>query len=80
MENTEILNQLTPIFHKIFDRNDIILTPETSAADIEEWESITHIQLIVAIEKHFKIKFSAINMRSFKNVGGLVEAIKSKLP
>ena len=61
------------------DNEDIQLTDTTTAADVEEWDSITHIQLIVAVEKFFKIKFNAAEIRTFKNVGELTGTIKSKL-
>lgn len=79
METPEILNQLQNIFRSVMDNEDIQLTINTTAADVEEWDSITHIQLIVAVEKFFKIKFNAAEIRSFKNVGELAATIKSKL-
>ena len=79
MDNSEILNQLTEIFKSVMDNDAIILNESTTATDIEEWDSITHIQLIVAIEKHFKIKFTSTEIRAFKNVGELCNTIKAKL-
>ncbi len=79
METPEILNQLQTIFRSVMDNEDIQLTDTTTAIDVEEWDSITHIQLIVAVEKFFKIKFNAAEIRAFKNVGELASTIKSKL-
>ena len=79
MTAQEILSRLTPIFIDILDNENIILNPETTAKDIEEWDSITYIQLIVAIEKQFKIKFTSIDVSNFKNVGEMCEAIEKKL-
>jgi len=78
MEIKEILSQLTPIFKEILDNDSINLSESTTAKDIEEWDSITHIQLMVAIEKHFKTRFTAQEIRQFKNVGEICETIKLK--
>ena len=75
----EILTNCTPIFREVLDNEDIALHAETTADDIEEWDSLTHIQLIVAIEKHFKIRFTTAEITSFKNVGEMCEAISKKL-
>ena len=55
MEKTEILVKVQDIFRDVLDNEEIVLNNDTSADDIEEWDSLSHIQLIVAIEKHFKI-------------------------
>ena len=54
MEKTEILVKVQDIFRDVLDNEEIVLNNDTSADDIEEWDSLSHIQLIVAIEKHFK--------------------------
>jgi acyl carrier protein len=79
MEQQQILEKLNGIFADVLDNEDIKLTETTTAADIEEWDSLYHIQLVVAIEKHFKIKFTASEIQSWKNVGDMVNAVKSKL-
>ena len=79
MEKQEILSQVQEIFRDILDNEDIILTNETTANDIEEWDSLTHVQLVVAIEKGFKIKFSSKEILSWQNVGDLVDCIANKL-
>jgi acyl carrier protein len=75
----EVLEQATDIFKDALDNDDIQLKPETTADDIEEWDSLSHIQLIVALEKHFKIKFTTSEITSYKNVGQLAEGILKKL-
>lgn len=75
----EILSQSNEIFRDVLDNEDINLTPSTTADDIEEWDSLSHIQLIVALEKHFKIRFSTNEITSYKNVGEMVEGIQKKL-
>ena len=78
MEKQEILAQVQEIFRDILDNEEIVLTNETTANDVEEWDSLSHIQLVVAIEKHFKIKFTSMEMLSWKNVGETVDCIASK--
>lgn len=80
MEQQQILEKLNEIFVDVLDNEDIRLTETTTAADIEEWDSLYHIQLVVAIERHYKIKFTASEIQSWKNVGEMVNAVKSKLP
>ena len=78
MSQSEIYTQLNAIFRDVLDNDDIDLTPETTAKDIEEWDSLTHIQLIVAIEKAFKTRFGALEIQEFKNVGDIVASLEKK--
>jgi len=79
MDNNQILEQLNIIFRRELDNDDIQLRPETTAKDVEEWDSLSHIQLIVAIEKGFKIRFTSREIQSWQNVGEMVETISQKL-
>ena len=79
MDRTGILRQVEIIFEEVLDEDDINLTEATTANDVEGWDSLTHIQLIVAIEKHFRIKFSSKEILSWKNVGEMVDSICSKV-
>lgn len=78
MERQEIFEKLNEIFCDVLDLDEVQLTDETSAEDIEEWDSLSHIQLIVAIEKEFKLKFTSKEIMSWKNVGEMVDCILSK--
>lgn len=79
MNTTEsIFAKLTPIFCEVFD-DEIIPTEEMSAKDVDTWDSLTHIRLIVSIENAFKINFTSAEVSAFNKVGDLVIAIKSKL-
>ncbi|MDB5155394.1 MAG: acyl carrier protein [Mucilaginibacter sp.] len=79
MEQTEILAKVQDIFRDVLDNDDIVLTPQTSADDVEDWDSLSHIQLIVAIEKAFKIKFTSKEILSWSNVSEMIGSISSKL-
>lgn len=79
MQESEIYQRLTKIFHDVLDDDSIVLTPELTASDVKEWDSFNHINLIVAIEQAFKIKFQTAELESMKNVGHLVALIEKKL-
>ena len=79
MERNDIFETLNEIFIDVLDLDECELTDETSANDIEEWDSLSHIQLIVAIEKALKIKYSSLEIRKWKNVGEMVDSIQEKI-
>ena len=80
MERTEIFEKLNEIFEDVLDLDETPeLTDETSANDIEEWDSLSHIQLIVAIEKAFKLKFTSLEIMKWNNVGEMVDSMIQKL-
>ena len=79
MTKEEILQQVNEVFIDILDNEEIVLTENTTAEDIEEWDSLSHIQLVVAIEKHFKVRFTSSEIQSWKNVGEMIQCIDSKL-
>lgn len=78
MDLDKILKVFTEIFIDVLEDDEIILRYETTAADIEDWDSLNHIMLVVAIEKRFDLQFSADEIQSFKNVGEMCEAIINK--
>ena len=69
---------LTAIFRDVFDDESLALRPDLTAAEVENWDSLSHINLIVAIERGFKIKFATREVASLKNVGELVDLIRQK--
>jgi acyl carrier protein len=79
MNKEQIYSQLTNVFHEVFEDQSIVPTPNMKASDVEEWDSLNHINLIVAIEARFKIKFKTAELESLRDVGHLVEIIEKKL-
>ncbi len=78
MTMDEIYERLTIIFHDLFDDEDIVLRPMLTAGDVAEWDSLRHIQLILAVQRAFKIKFSAADTANLNNVGELAALISAK--
>jgi acyl carrier protein len=74
----QLLKDMTVIFRDVLDNDDIELKEETTAADIEDWDSLTHILLISEIEKKFSIKFTSTEITRFQNVGELANSVLSK--
>lgn len=73
------LEKLIPVFHMVFDDDSIVLTPETTADDIDGWDSLTHMNLIAAVELTFKVRFALGELQKLKNVGMLVGLVDKKL-
>lgn len=71
-----IRNVMADVFD--IDVDDTVVTPETTASDIEEWDSLSHIRLIVAVERKFKVKFTNSEIESLKRVGDLVALVEAK--
>lgn len=78
MDKNEILAKVQEIFQDILDNEDIELTFDTTADDVEEWDSLSHVQLVVAIEKDFDIKFTSKEIMSWNKVGDMIDCIANK--
>lgn len=74
----ELLNKLTSIFQKVFKKDNLAITLSTSAEDIDNWDSLTHVVLLHEIEKTFNIQFELEELISFKTVEDIIKAIASK--
>ena len=79
MEKAKTLYRLTIIFRKELDNNALILTNESSAADVEGWDSLTNILIVNEIESYFNIKFKLKELIGISNIGGLIDSISSKM-
>lgn len=77
--NTEILNAVSQIIRDVLELPKLNVTAETSANDVDEWDSMTHLELIGAIEKKYSIRFALGELQSLKNVGDMVALIQKKL-
>ncbi len=69
---------LTDVFRQVFDDPTIALKPETTANDVEGWDSLSHVNLIMAVENRFNIRFNRKEVIGFKNVGDLARCVESK--
>ncbi len=79
MSRKEIYDRLTDVFRLVMDNDSIILQDNTCSDDIEEWDSLAHVQLIDAIQKEFHVKVTAKEMVSWPNVGAMVSTLEEKL-
>lgn len=75
----QVLTQVNTIMCGLFKNDSIRLNYETTARDVKEWDSLNHIELILAVEKHFKIKFNFMELQKFKNVGEMCDNVVTKL-
>lgn len=78
MNESEIYQKMTPIFQEIFEEDDLVPVPNMTAHDVEEWDSLNHIRLIIAVEEFFNIKLSSAEVGNLKNVADFVSVIKTK--
>lgn len=75
MEQCAIYAQLGEIFENVFDQEGLQLTPQTEAKDVDGWDSLTHVRLILSVERSFRTRFSTAEVGKLKNVGDLVALI-----
>lgn len=78
MNEPQIVARLEEIFHDVFDDDSLKVTSELSAKDVDGWDSLANIRLIITIERAFKIKFSTSDIGKLENVGDLVMLIKER--
>jgi len=79
MTREKVFEELNEIFRNVFDDDDIVLSDETSSADIEDWDSLEQINLVVAIQDNFNVKFNIDEVNAMKNVGEMVDFIIEKI-
>jgi acyl carrier protein len=74
----EIYERLNEVFQDVFDDDTLTVTPSTTAADVEDWDSLSHITLVAAVEDEFRMKFSMKEVVEMKNVGEMVALIAAR--
>lgn len=79
MGKEQVYEKLNGVFQDVFDDETIIVQEKTTADDIEDWDSLEHINLVVAVEKCFGIKFTVGEVTGMKNVGAMVEIILNRM-
>jgi acyl carrier protein len=78
MEQSQVLEDINKVFIKVLGNKNIKLTLNTVAAEVEDWDSLNHIQLVVAVEKHFGIRFTSAEIQNWKNVGNMCESVMKR--
>ena len=79
MDSNTLLAELQEIFRDILDQPDLVLTRESNAHTVEDWDSLAHINLVTAIERKYKIKIPLSELQKLKNVGDMIDLIQAKL-
>lgn len=79
MDSNILLEELQSIFRDILDQPDLVLTRGSNANNVEDWDSLAHINLVTSIEKHYKIKFALGELQELKDVGDMADLIRVKL-
>jgi acyl carrier protein len=79
MKREEIFKKVSIIFQEVLEDDSIIISEDQGAEDIDEWDSLTHIMLVVETEKAFQLKFLSSEISNWKNIGNMITAIEGKL-
>ncbi|GAC1630582.1 MAG: acyl carrier protein [Nevskia sp.] len=79
MDKQKILAEIGAIIADVLDVSGLNLTMDTTAEDVEGWDSFNHINIVVAVEEHFRVKMNTAEIEELRNVGGFVELIEKKL-
>jgi acyl carrier protein len=74
-----VIDELTQVFEEVFDQSGLTITPDTTANDVEGWDSMSHVTMLMAVEDHFKIEFKPYEIANLVNVGALLALIEKKL-
>jgi acyl carrier protein len=79
MNDTAIMAALVPIFRNVFDNDHLMITRDTTAEDIAEWDSMTNITLAIEVESHFHVKFKTAEMEELRTVNDLIALVQSRM-
>jgi acyl carrier protein len=80
MDREAVIRELDPIFQDILDQPDLRLTPESNASNVEGWDSLAHVNLVMAIEQQMRVRFALGELQALKNVGEMADLIIKKRP
>ena len=78
MERTEILSKIQELLVEIIDNEEIVIDESSSPSTVEDWDSLTHFNLIMELQKEFGIKFGAAEIQGWQNVGDIISSIRAK--
>ena len=79
MERSDILNRVQEIFREELEQDDLVLNDETTAEDVDGWDSLSHVQLVATMEEDFNIEFKSREILSWENIGDLIDSIQKKV-
>ena len=79
MTREEIMDKVNEIFRDVFDDDSLVIVDSTNSDDIEDWDSLEHISLIISMEKEFNMKFDIKEVNKLENVGQMIDLIKRKM-
>mgnify|MGYP001338859523 CR=1 FL=1 len=79
MKKEEIFKKVSIVFQEVLEDDNLVISEDQGAEDIDEWDSLTHIMLIVETEKAFQLKFLSSEISNWKNIGEMIDAIEEKL-
>jgi acyl carrier protein len=74
-----VIDELKIVFEKVFDQRGLIISPKTTSNDIEGWDSMSHVTMLMAVEDHFDIEFKSFEIAKLENVGALITLVEKKL-
>ncbi|WP_433975785.1 acyl carrier protein [Tunturiibacter lichenicola] len=75
----DLLPEVQEIFRDVFDEPSLVITQESNASTVDDWDSLAHVNLVTAIEKKYKIKFGLGELQQLKNVGDMIDLMKKKI-
>lgn len=79
MSETDIIARMLPVFQEVFDDDSLTITPSMSSEDIEDWDSLSNVRLIIAVERAFGVRIKASEVAQLDNVGSLADLVAQKL-
>ena len=74
-----VIDEIRTVFEKVFDQKDLVISPKTTSNDIEGWDSMSHVTMLMAVEDHFNIEFKSFEIANLENVGALISLVEKKL-